>query len=243
MTVTAIRSQGHDDLRPRNALVERHLPFAFSLARRYARSSEMAEDLKQVAALALVKAVDRYDPDRGTSFTTFAKPTILGELKRHLRDNRWAVHVPREMQELAQSVARETDQLTAVLRRSPTTREVADSLGVTRERVVEARSALNGLDAASLDSPFCVDPDGEDIVADRLGKEDEGFELVEDRNAVALALAQLPIRQRVALRLRFGDDMTQREIGEILGVSQMQVSRMLRRSLSDLRGAANAVAA
>jgi RNA polymerase sigma-B factor len=224
----------------RNQLVERHLPLATRLARRYARSPETAEELRQVACLALVKAVDRFDPHRGVAFSSFATPTILGELKRHLRDNRWAVHVPRDLQELAQRVARESDQLTSELGRAPTMSEVARAAGVSVEEAIEARVALGGLEARSLDVPPAQDADGDETARDRIGTIDHGFELVEDREVVADALARLPARQRFALRLRFAEDMTQAEIADVLGVSQMQVSRILHRSLSRLRSMAEA---
>jgi RNA polymerase sigma-B factor len=224
----------------RNELIERHLPLATKLARRYARNRDTAEELRQVACVALVKAVDRFDPERGVPFASFATPTILGELKRHLRDNRWAVHVPRDLQELAQRVAREADRLTTQLGRTPTMREVADALGVSVEQAVEARVALGGLDAWSLAVPVGQDADGEETARDRIETIETGFKLVEDREAVGHALARLPARQRFALRLRFAEDMTQAEIADVLGVSQMQVSRILRRSLSRLRTLAEA---
>lgn len=213
------------------------MPLARRLARRYARSPDMLDDLNQVAALALVKAVDRYDPARGVSFSTFAVPTILGELKRWFRDTRWAVHVPRELQERAQRVEAETERLTASLRRAPTPSEVADALGVDVDEVLEARDAFSGFDAASLDAPV-ADEDGADTAADLLGSPDGGYEVVEQLSAIAPALGRLTERERMALHLRFEQDMTQAEIGERLGVSQMQISRILRRSLDALRAAA-----
>jgi RNA polymerase sigma-B factor len=224
----------------RNAMIERHLPLAARLSRRYARNPDMAEELRQVACLALVKAVDRFEPERGIPFSSYATPTILGELKRHLRDTRWAVHVPRELQELAQRLARVSDRLTTELGHAPTMREVADALGVCVEEAIEARGALRGLEASSLDAPASQEPDGDDTAGDRLGCIDHGFELVEEREVVSHALACLPARQRFALRLRFAEDMTQAEIAEALGVSQMQVSRILRRSLQNLRVLAEA---
>jgi RNA polymerase sigma-B factor len=229
-----------DSLQTRNALIERHLPLASRLARRYARDADSAEELRQVASLALIKAVDRFEPERGIPFKSYATPTILGELKRHLRDTRWAVHVPRELQELAQRVARESDRLTGELGRAPTMREVAGALGVCVEEAIEARAALGGLQASSLDAPVSTESEGDETAGDRIGSIDGGFELVEEREVVAHALARLPARQRFALRLRFAEDMTQAEIAEALGVSQMQVSRILRRSLNSLRSLAEA---
>jgi RNA polymerase sigma-B factor len=233
--VTLSLVEPEPEIRHRNELVERHLPLALRLARRYARNPEMAEELRQVASLALVKAVDRFDPERGVPIASFATPTILGELKRHLRDTRWAVHVPRDLQELAQRVARESDRLVAELGRAPTMREVADALGVGVEEAVEARAALGGLEASSLDVPAGADGEGDETAGDRIGSFDDGYEMVEDREVVAEAMARLPARQRFALRLRFAEDMTHAEIAEVLGVSQMQVSRILRHSLDRLR--------
>jgi RNA polymerase sigma-B factor len=236
------RFRATDDLEVRNQLVRRYLPLASRLASRYARSPDGADELRQVAYLGLIKAVDRYDPARGASFVSFATPTILGELKRHLRDTRWAVHVPRDLQELAQRVVRQTDQLTPELGRAPTIREVADAMGLDPEEVVEARGALTGMDASSLDLPASADGESDETTGDRVGTVDDGYELVEDRETVACALARLPERQRRALRLRFADDMTQAEIGAVLGVSQMHVSRLLRRSLDQLRSIAGQAA-
>jgi RNA polymerase sigma-B factor len=222
----------------RRELIERQLPLAHKLARRYARSADAGDDLRQVAALGLIKAIDRYDPDRGTAFAGFAIPTILGEIKRHFRDTRWAVHIPRDLQERAQAVEREAERLTQELKRPPAVAEVAASLALSPEEVIEARAAFTGMDVASLDTPVASGDDGSELtVADRVGAVDAGYEAIEDREAVAPALAQLHDRDRMALRLAFVDDLTQREIGERLNVSQMQVSRMIRRSLSDIRAA------
>jgi RNA polymerase sigma-B factor len=229
------RSDG--DREARRALIERHLPLARRLARRYARSAEPADDLVQVAAVGLIKAVDRYDPARGTAFPGFAIPTILGELKRHFRDTRWAVHVPRDLQERAQVVQREVERLTQSMRQAPSLAQVAESLGIAVEDVIEARAAFTGIDATSLDVPVATDEDAGDTAGDRLGAEEVGYELVEERDAIAPALAGLPERDRIALRLSFVEEMTQSEIGARLNVSQMQVSRMIRRSLKDLRSA------
>lgn len=220
----------------RDAMIERHLPLARSLARRYARSAEVADDLEQVAALGLVKAVDRFDPARGKPFSSFATPTILGELKRHFRDTRWALHVSRDLQERAQRVAHTTDRLTSELRRSPTAAEVADAVAASVEEVLEALEAFGGLDAGSLDAPGETErAEGSDTLGELIGAEDAGYELAEERATIGPAVARLTRRDRLALRLRFEEDMTQAEIGSVLGVSQMQVSRILRRSLSTVR--------
>jgi RNA polymerase sigma-B factor len=214
------------------------MSLARRLARRYARSRDFEEDLVQVASLGLVKAVDRYDLGRGKSFANFAVPTILGEIRRHFRDTRWALHVPRDLQEIAQRVARETELLRTTLRRAPTTQEVAQALDLSPEEVLEARAAFEALDAASLDAPTGEDVDAGEELGELLGSADERFDLVDDRVTIEPLLTELPGRERTALVLRFELDMTQSEIGDRLGVSQMQVSRMLRRSLSRLRDAA-----
>ena len=227
----------HGDPRAREELIHRHLPLACRLARRYARSPESIDDLTQVAALGLVKAVDRFDPDRGSAFSSFATPTILGELRRHFRDTRWAVHVPRELQERVQSVARAQDRLLTQLGHSPAPAEVADALNVPVEEVLEAREASSAFEAVSLDAPSPA-PDEEGEIARDVGEVDPGFDLVEDREAIQPALALLSARERRALQMRFDLDMTQSEIGERLGISQMHVSRILRGAVSRLRDAA-----
>ncbi len=220
-------------------MIERHLPLARSLARRYIRAQDMADDVEQVAAMGLVKAVDRFDPERGRSFSSFATPTILGEIKRHFRDTRWALHVPRDLQERAQRVAREADRLATELRRAPTVAELADAVGCSAEQVLEAREAFSGLDTESLDAPMPGGDDGDagETLGEMLGRADESYDFVEKRVTIGPAVAELPKRDRLALRLRFDEDMTQAEIGSALGVSQMQVSRILRRSLSEVRAA------
>ncbi len=222
-------------------MVLEHLPLARKLARRYSHSPQMAEDLMQVAALGLIRAVDRFDPDRGVSFSSFAVPTILGELKRHFRDTRWALHVPRELQERAQSVDREVEQLTTKLGREPRPREVADSLGIDVEQVLEAQSAHGAFDAQSLDAPVMAADGNSDSAGDLIGIEDDGYELAEDRASIEPALDGLSDRDRLTLRLRFDRDMTQAEIGRRLGISQMQVSRILRRALNDMERSVRAL--
>jgi RNA polymerase sigma-B factor len=221
----------------REAMIERHLPLARSLARRYIRSEDSADDIEQVAALGLVKAVDRFDPARGRAFASYATPTILGEIKRHFRDTRWALHVPRELQERAQRVARAADRLTIELGRSPTSAELANALAMTVEDVLEARETFNGLDTDSLDAPVPGDDGSGEPLREMLGGAEEAYELVEERESIAPAIARLPKRDRAALRLRFDNDMTQAQIGVALGISQMQVSRILSRSLSEVRAA------
>jgi RNA polymerase sigma-B factor len=227
-----------DAFAARQELILRHLPLARRLARRYAHSAESQEELNQVATLGLIKAIDRYDPERGTSITSFAVPTILGELKRHFRDTRWALHVPRDLQERAQRVEAALDRLTLELGRSPTRAELADASGLDVEEVIEARQAFAGYEAASLDAPAGgLDEDDSSTTGDMLGVPEPGYELAEQWAAIEPALASLPERERIALRLRFFEDLTQSEIAKRLGLSQMHVSRILRAALDTLRRA------
>src|SRR5437868_10334092 len=219
----------------REALIERFLPLARSLARRYIRSSESAEDLVQVASLALVKAVDRFDADREVAFSTFAVPTILGELKRHFRDTAWAVHMPRSLSEGALRVEKAERTLANETGHKPSVAEIAEAMGEDLEWVVNVLDASRAHDALSLDATVDTpDGDGETLAA-TLGGEDDRFEYVEDRDAVASSLGELTTRERKVLELRFGSEMTQSEIADRIGVSQMQVSRILRRTLERLR--------
>jgi RNA polymerase sigma-B factor len=218
----------------RDALVERFLPLARGLARRYQSGGEPLEDLEQVASLALLKAVDRFDPSRPTAFSSFAVPTILGELKRHFRDRGWSVRVPRDLQETAVRVERVTHDMTRDLGRAPTPSEIASHLGVTTERVLEAREAAGAYRAISLDRPH-DDAEEPEQVSDSIGVEDPGFDLAEDAATVERLMAVLGEREREVLRLRFVEDLTQSEIGRRIGVSQMHVSRLIRHSIAQLR--------
>jgi RNA polymerase sigma-B factor len=220
--------------------VERFLPLARDLALRYTYTDEPFDDLLQVACLGLIKAIDRFEPGRGTKFTSYAAPTILGELKRHFRDKGWSLHVPRELQERTMLVSRETERLSKELHRSPTIRELAGALGYSSERVLEAAEAAHAYEAASLDAPTARDDGESAALVDLLGGNDSSYELVESRDAISSTWNGLPpIEQRV-LRLRFVDNLTQREIGERIGYSQMHVSRLLRRAISQLETAADA---
>jgi RNA polymerase sigma-B factor len=214
----------------RNALVERFMPLALHLARRY-RSGAEREDVTQVAALALVKAVDRFDPEMGVAFTSFATPTILGEIKRYFRDYGWSVRVPRALQDVALRVERVTGDLTARLGRSPTPSELAQALDVSVERVLEALASASAHRPVALDS---ASRDGNDERYELAAAEDRGFARVEDALAVDSLLDRLPERDRVVVELRFRHDLLQSEIAELLGVSQMQVSRMLTRAVAAL---------
>lgn len=222
----------------REELVERFLPLARRLAARYAGGGEPFDDLLQVASVGLVKALDRFDPERGTSFSTFAVPTILGELKRHFRDRGWSIHVPREVQERILKVDRAMAELPARLGRSATVDDVAERLELTREQVLEAMHASQGHHAISLDLPGPAG-EGEELtpLRERIGARDVGFEAVEYGASIASTLARISERDRTILHLRFAEDLTQSEIAERIGISQMHVSRILRNTLALLRAA------
>lgn len=234
-----LRYHRKGDLGAREQLVERLLPLAHSLAGRYAHRGEPLDDLEQVAGLGLLKALDRYDPEHGSSFVSFAAPTILGELKRHFRDKGWALHVSRALQELALSVDHAHGELLQTLGRPPRPSEVANALGVTTERVLEGIEAHHGYATASLDRPLSDDPDPITL-GESLGEEDDGYELVDHRVALRRAWQALsPIEQRI-IHFRFSEDLTQHEIGQRIGCSQMHVSRLLSRALQRLSAVAQA---
>ena len=234
-----IRYHEDGDIAAREELCERFLPLARDLALRYTYTDEPLDDLVQVASLGLIKAIDRFEPGRGTKFTSYAAPTILGELKRHFRDKGWSLHVPRDLQERTLALSRATETLSKELRRSPKVREVAAHLGCSVEQVLEAQEAAASYEAASLDAPTMRDGESAALV-DMLGDDDSSFELVEAREAIASTWRDLPAVEQRVLQLRFVDDLTQREIGERIGYSQMHVSRLLRRALSRLEVAAEA---
>jgi RNA polymerase sigma-B factor len=227
--------QRDGEVAARDALVERFMPLARSLARRYDRSSEPFDDLVQVACLGLVKAVDRFDADRGHAFASFAVPTILGELKRYFRDSGWAVHVPRGPQERALKVEEAQQRLTLRSGRAPTVSEIAEYLEISIEDVLGALQAAQAYDALSLDAPRPSRDGDSETYGESLGEEDDRFELVDADVTVAEALRDLSARERRVLQLRFVEDLTQTEIAKRVGVSQMQVSRLLRRALDRLR--------
>lgn len=231
-----LRWQRDRDQDARHALVERHTPLARSLARRYARASEPFDDLLQVALLGLVKAIERFDVDRGRAFTSFAVPTILGELRRYFRDCGWSVHVPRELQERALKLEQAQERLTGARGRPPTLVELAEYLELDVEQALEALRAGQAYRAVSLEAPRPSDRDGEaPTLADGLGTEDERYELVEADASIAAAMKHLTHRERAILHLRFAQGLTQTEIATRIGLSQMQVSRIMRRSLDRLR--------
>ena len=226
------------DTNARTALIERFMPLARSLARRYQRSGEPLEDLVQVASVALVKAIDRYDPARGYAFSSFAVPTIAGELKRYFRDHSWTVRPPRDLQEITLRVETAVTRLTQQLDRSPTTQELATAAGLDDEQVLEALQARRGRSAISLQTPQGEASDAMTL-GDTIGFEDPDIERAEQRAALDDLLKTVPSRAREMVRLRFEEDLTQAEIGAIFGVSQMQVSRILRQTIEQLRKVAD----
>jgi RNA polymerase sigma-B factor len=219
----------------REELVRRYLPFAKNLALRYRGASESFDDLLQVASLGLVNAIDRFDPSRGTPFTAFASPTILGELKRHFRDRVWTVRVPRGLHDRMAEVEKAMSELTVELQRSPSVGEIAERMGIDTSGVLEVLEANHNRRPLSLDRPMGNEDSEESPAAEWVGEEDEGFELVEDKLALERALPSLDERERLVLRLRFSEDMTQSQIAERIGHSQMHVSRILRRTLDRIR--------
>ena len=215
----------------------RFLPLARQLARRYQRGGEPLDDLVQVASLGLLKAIDRFDPSRETAFSSFAVPTILGELKRHFRDRGWSVRVPRDLQELVVKLEPVSEELTRELGRPPTPAEIAQRTGTTVEQVLEAREAGGAYRAISLDRPREDDEEG-DGLGGAYGVEDPGFAVAEDSATIERLMRVLSEREREVLHLRFAEDLTQAEIGERIGVSQMHVSRIIRQAVNRLREAA-----
>jgi RNA polymerase sigma-B factor len=228
----------------RNLIVERHTGFAMALARRFRNRGEPMDDLGQVALLGLLKAVERFDVAREIPFHAFAKPTILGELRRHFRDTGWSVRVPRSVQELRLAIAELVPDLGQQLGRSPTVAEIAGAAGVTEEEVLMAMEAGNLYNPDSLDREVRGESDDSSVTtrAELVGAEDDGFEAVEERHRIARLLTRLPERDRSVVYLRFYEDLTQSEIAQELGISQMHVSRLLARSLERLGTAAPAQA-
>jgi RNA polymerase sigma-B factor len=218
----------------RDTLIELNLPLVRYAAARFRSRNEPMEDIVQVGTIGLIKAIDRFDAGRGVEFPTFAMPTVVGEIKRFFRDTSWSVRVPRRLQELRLALTRASDDLAQQLDRSPTVGELAACLGVTEEDVVDGLAVGNAYTASSLDSPP-PEEDGEGSLADRLGYEDSALEGVEYRESLKPLLAQLPPRERRIIMLRFFSNMTQSQIGEEVGISQMHVSRLLTRTLAQLR--------
>jgi RNA polymerase sigma-B factor len=244
METTMVAPAGGDDVRAllrrwhedgdeaaREAVVARMLPLARSLARRYANKGESLDDLEQVASLGLVKAVDRFDVTRDVRFATYAVPTIAGELKRHFRDRSWMLRVPRDVQELSGRLSRARERLVHDLSRSPTSAELARALGCDEERVRDAMAAAEAYRTLSLDQPT-LDGTGP---LESLGGDDLGFERAEARVMLREGLGELDDRAREIVRLRFCEGLTQREIADRIGISQMHVSRLIRRAVEQLR--------
>jgi RNA polymerase sigma-B factor len=218
----------------RDELVRMHLPLVEYLARRFRNRGEPLDDLTQVATIGLIKSVDRFDPERGVEFSTYATPTIVGEIKRHFRDKGWAIRVPRRLQELKLALTKATSDLSQSLGRSPTVGEIATHLGMSEEEVLEGLESANAYSAVSLDAPDSGD-DESPAVADTLGVQDESLEGVEYRESLKPLLEKLPPREKRILLLRFFGNMTQSQIAAELGISQMHVSRLLARTLAQLR--------
>ena len=229
------RYQRTRDPELRARLIEAHLGLAAHLARRFERRTERLEDLVQVANLALIKAIDRFEPDRGVQFSSFAATTIVGELKRHLRDKGWSVHVPRGLQELSLTVGTAIGELTQEFGRAPTVSEVADSIGATVDDVVEAMEVSSAYQSDSLDALASEGGLAGDSLSARLGADDPRMAVVEDRTEVQALLECLSPREREIVLLRFFGSRRQSEIAAELGISQMHVSRLLARSLERLR--------
>jgi RNA polymerase sigma-B factor len=231
-----LRELDEDDPRRtelRERLVTEHLPVAENIARRYRNRGVPHQDLAQVAAVGLMHAVDRFDPGRGADFMSFAVPTMVGEVRRHFRDSSWLVHVPRPLKERHASIATAAADLTAELGRSPTPSELAGRLGIPKQEVIESLLVAGAQRGASLDEPS--HDDGTSSIADRLGGEDAALMDAENRMALRPLLAALPERERTVIVLRFFHNMTQSEIAGRLGISQMHVSRLLARTLAQLR--------
>ena len=229
-----MRRHRRGDAGARDALIERYMPLARSLALRYRRASEPLDDLVQVASVGLVKAVDRWDPDRGLAFSSYAVPTILGELRRYFRDSTWDVRPARDLQELCLAVEDAREALWGRLGRSPTVGDIAERLGRSQEEIVEALQATEGRSVRSLDAPVHEEEGTSASAGDLIGAEDAEFERVEAGVTIDMLTGVLDDRAREILRLRFQEDMLQSEIAERVGCSQMHVSRIIRASLETL---------
>ena len=221
------------DASAREQLVNRHLPLVRSLARRYAGRGEALEDIEQVGAIGLIKAIDRYELEREVALTTYATPNVVGEIKRHFRDKGWAIRVPRALQELNGKMGPTIERLTSKLGRSPSIAEIAAEFDVSTEQVLEA------LEAGSAYAPLSLSagPSGDEELdpMETIGTLDEEFDRTDDRTSLEPALAALPEREREILRMRFEEGLTQTQIAERIGISQMHVSRLIRRSLERMR--------
>lgn len=219
------------DMEAREQLVMSHLNLVRFLANKFKNRGEPLDDLVQVGYLGLLKAIDRFDPDRGLEFTTYATPTILGEIKRHFRDKGWSVRIPRRLQELSAKVNQATDTLTTQLQRSPTIQEIADYLDASVDEVLEAMESSSAYSSVPLEGTGSSENDDAPSVIDRYGSEDNELAFTDDRLVIEEALKGFSPREREVIELRFLKGMTQIEIAEQLGISQVQVSRLLRRTL------------
>ncbi|WP_432031383.1 RNA polymerase sigma factor SigF [Streptomyces antibioticus] len=220
----------------RNTLIEMNMSLVrFAAGRFRSRGPEEMEDIVQVGMIGLIKAIDRFDLSREAEFTSFAIPYIVGEIKRFFRDTTWAVHVPRRLQEARVQLARATEELSSRLGRTPTVKELSELMSLSEDEVREARLASNGYNSSSLDAAIGGSEDGESALQDFIGNEDTDLALVEDFHALAPLIAELGERDRRIIHMRFVEELTQAQIGERLGVSQMHVSRLLSRTLARLR--------
>ncbi|MGW7267513.1 RNA polymerase sigma factor SigF [Streptomyces sp. NPDC054842] len=220
----------------RNTLIEMNMSLVRYAAGRFrSRGEQEMEDIVQVGMIGLIKAIDRFELTREVEFTSFAVPYIVGEMKRFFRDTSWAVHVPRRLQEARVQLAKATEELRSRLGRTPTVKELSELMCLPEEEVIEARLAANGYNSASLDAAISGNEDGETALADFIGTQDASLELVEDFHALAPMIAELDERDRQIIHMRFVEELTQSQIGERLGVSQMHVSRLLSRTLAHLR--------
>ena len=222
----------------RERLILAHLPLVRSLARRYANRGEPLDDLVQVGTVGLIKAIDRFDPERGSELAAFAAPTILGEIRRHFRDRAWSVHVPRRLKEGHAAVTRAVEDLTGRLGRSPSVAEIAAETGLDQEEVLDATAAGEAFRPLSLSAPRPGGDDASDLLDP--GAPDEGYEVADGRAVLSRGMRMLPARERVILHLRFAEGLTQSEIAARVGISQMHVSRLIRRALERLRQEAGA---
>jgi RNA polymerase sigma-B factor len=236
--LTSLEEGTHEHQYVRNTLIEMNLSLVrYAAARFRSRSNNEMEDIVQVGTIGLIKAIDRFELTRQVEFTSFAVPYIVGEIKRFFRDTSWAVHVPRRLQEARVELAKATEELRSRLGRTPTTRELSELMCLTEEEVIEARKASNGYTSSSLDAALTSDAgaEGETVLADVIGEDDPGLELVDDLSSLAPLIAELDERERKIIHMRYVEERTQAEIGEELGISQMHVSRLISRMLRRLR--------
>ncbi|UFR06176.1 RNA polymerase sigma factor SigF [Streptomyces sp. Go40/10] len=233
----AVMEEGTADYQyARNTLIEMNMSLVRYAAGRFrSRGPEEMEDIVQVGMIGLIKAIDRFEISREVEFTSFAVPYIVGEIKRFFRDTTWAVHVPRRLQEARVQLAKATEELRSRLDRDPTVKELSELMSLPEDEVREARLASNGYNSSSLDAAINGSEDGESALQDFIGTEDAALELVEDFHALAPLIAELDERDRKLIHMRFVEELTQAQIGEQLGVSQMHVSRLLSRCLARLR--------